>query len=194
MPRFELSDIDLLLRCRPEVSHVVDPHQGLHMHTEVAHQRGSSMPHTIVAAQPPAIVMTRVWMHEHDWLHSVYASHANQSPTFRFPDLLRLHRAGPFQHRKSGPTPAVSRDRTRPRDPGKAPRRSCHVWRRQFDELLREHRAAWNSHPNPSSSSTRSRRAALRLCVRSTPRSAGPDPGAPQLCGPRRGMDADQRG
>ncbi|MDP3614274.1 MAG: hypothetical protein Q8R98_20730, partial [Rubrivivax sp.] len=31
----------------------------------------------------------------------------------------------------------------------KAPRRSCHVWRRQFDELLREHRAAWNSHPNP---------------------------------------------
>ncbi len=46
------------------------------------------MPHTLVAAQPPAIVMTRVWMHEHDWLHSVYASHANQSPTFRFPDLL----------------------------------------------------------------------------------------------------------
>ena len=26
---------------------------------------------------------------------------------------------------------------------GSAPRRSCHVWRRQFDDLLREHRAAW---------------------------------------------------
>ncbi|MCL4736600.1 MAG: hypothetical protein KJZ81_00170 [Burkholderiaceae bacterium] len=121
----------------------------LHMHTEVAHQRGSSMPHTLVAAQPPAIVMTRVWMHEHDWLHSVYASHANQSPTFRFPDLLSacielvlsstesLARLQLFLGTELGA-----------RDP-KAPRRSCHVWRRQFDELLREHRAAWNSHPNP---------------------------------------------
>ncbi len=36
----------------------------------------------------------------------------------------------------------------RARDP-KSPRRTCHVWRRQFDELLREHRASWNSHPNP---------------------------------------------
>jgi hypothetical protein len=119
------------------------------MHTEVAHQRGSSMPHTVVAAQPPAIVMTRVWLHEHDWLHSVYASHANQSPTFRFPDLLSacielvlsstesLARLQLFLGTELGT-----------RDP-KAPRRSCHVWRRQFDELLREHRAAWNSHPNP---------------------------------------------
>ena len=107
------------------------------------------MPDAIGAAQPPAIVMTRVWMHEHDWLHSVYASHANQSPTFRFPDLLSacielvlsrtesLARLQLFLGTELGA-----------RDP-KAPRRSCHVWRRQFDELLREHRAAWNSHPNP---------------------------------------------
>ncbi len=98
------------------------------------------MPHTIVAAQPPAIVMTRVWMHEHDWLHSVYASHANQSPTFRFPDLLSacielvlsrtesLARLQLFLGTELGA-----------RDP-KAPRRSCHVWRRQFDELLRANR------------------------------------------------------
>ena len=107
------------------------------------------MPHNVVAAQPPAIVMTRVWMHEHDWLHSVYASHANQSPTFRFPDLLSacielvlsrtesLARLQLFLSTELGA-----------RDP-KSPRRTCHVWRRQFDELLREHRASWNSHPNP---------------------------------------------
>ena len=46
------------------------------------------MPHNVVAAQPPAILMTRVWLLEHDWLHSVYTSNSNQSPTFRFPDLL----------------------------------------------------------------------------------------------------------
>jgi len=107
------------------------------------------MPHTVVAAQPPAIVMTRIWLHEHDWLHSVYANHANQSPTFRFPDLLSacielalsstesLARLQLFLGTDLGA-----------RDP-KASRRSCHVWRRQFDEMLREHRAAWNSHPNP---------------------------------------------
>ena len=107
------------------------------------------MPHTVVAAQPPAIVMTRVWLHEHDWLHSVYASNSNQSPTFRFPDLLSacielvlsstesLARLQLFLSTELGA-----------RDP-RAPRRSCHVWRRQFDEMLREHRAAWNSHPNP---------------------------------------------
>ena len=37
------------------------------------------MPHNVVAAQPPAILMTRVWLLEHDWLHSVYTSNSNQS-------------------------------------------------------------------------------------------------------------------
>lgn len=126
------------------------------------------MPHTIVAAQPPAIVMTRVWMHEHDWLHSVYASHANQSPTFRFPDLLSacielvlsrtesLARLQLFLGTELGA-----------RDP-KAPRRSCHVWRRQFEELLGSTGPPGTRTRIPSSSSTRSRRAALRLCVRNT--------------------------
>ncbi len=40
-----------------------------------------------VAAQP-AIVMTRVWLPEHEWLHTVFACSENQAPTFRFPDLL----------------------------------------------------------------------------------------------------------
>jgi|JI8StandDraft_1071087.scaffolds.fasta_scaffold123607_2 hypothetical protein len=107
------------------------------------------MPPTLVAAQPPAIVMTRVWLAEHDWLHSVYASSSNHSPKFRFPDLLSACIAlvlastdamSALQRFLS--TELGARDAT-------SARRSCHVWRRQFDDLLREHRAPWNSHPNP---------------------------------------------
>jgi hypothetical protein len=107
------------------------------------------MPHTVVAAQPPAIVMTRVWLVEHDWLHSVYASSANHSPRFRFPDLLSACIA--LVLASSDAMPALQRflsTELGARDGG-TPRRSCHVWRSQFDDLLREHRAAWNSHPNP---------------------------------------------
>jgi hypothetical protein len=31
----------------------------------------------------------------------------------------------------------------------RTPRRSCDIWRTQFDLLLRAHRAAWNQFPNP---------------------------------------------
>ena len=107
------------------------------------------MPHTAVATKPPAIVMTRVWLVEHDWLHSVYASSANHSPKFRFPDLLSACIA--LVLASSDAMAALQRFLSTElgRRDGSAPRRSCHVWRRQFDELLREHRAAWNSHPNP---------------------------------------------
>ncbi|MCU0693957.1 MAG: hypothetical protein MUF54_21415 [Polyangiaceae bacterium] len=107
------------------------------------------MPHTLVAAQPPAIVMTRVWLLEHDWLHSVYASSSNQSPTFRFPDLLSACIALVLSSTESlARLQLFLSTELGARDP-KSPRRTCHVWRRQFDELLKEHRAAWNSHPNP---------------------------------------------
>lgn len=107
------------------------------------------MPPTLVTAQPPAIVMTRVWLLEHDWLHSVYASHSNQSPTFRFPDLLSACIALVLSSNESmALLQLFLRTELGTRNP-KSPRRSCHVWRHQFDDLLREHRAAWNSHPNP---------------------------------------------
>ena len=100
-------------------------------------------------SEHPETVETRLWLEEHDWLFTVLRSEGNVSPTFRFPDLLSacielvlsstesLTRLQLFLSTELGA-----------RDP-KAPRRSCHVWRRQFDEMLREHRAAWNSHPNP---------------------------------------------
>jgi hypothetical protein len=67
------------------------------------------MPHTVVAAQPPAIVMTRVWLHEHDWLHSVYANQRQPLTDLPLPrPALRLHRAGPGPAPKvDGPTPAA---------------------------------------------------------------------------------------
>ncbi|MBX9794755.1 MAG: hypothetical protein K2Y02_10705 [Burkholderiaceae bacterium] len=119
----------------------------MHTHQE-AFLRGSTMRQPFVAAQP-AIVMTRVWLPEHEWLHSVFSCSENQSPTFRFPDLLSACVALVL-----GDSEATSRLRRflitelSIRDP-KSPRRTCHLWQRQFDDLLREHRAPWNSHPNP---------------------------------------------
>lgn len=102
----------------------------------------------IVAAQP-AIVMSRVWLPEHEWLHTVFACSENQSPTFRFPDLLSacvtlaladLESIARLQHFLIAELSM--------RDP-RSPRRTCHLWQHQFDDLLKEHRAPWNSHPNP---------------------------------------------
>jgi hypothetical protein len=105
------------------------------------------MPQPAVAQ--PAIVMTRLWLPEHDWLHEAFASADNHSPRFRFPDLLSacvslaladaraLHALRKFLHADLSA-----------RDPA-CPRRSCHLWRAQFDEVLLQHRAAWNSHPHP---------------------------------------------
>ena len=46
------------------------------------------MPPTLVAAQPPAIVMTRVWLAEHDCLHSVYERTSNNWRMFDFADWM----------------------------------------------------------------------------------------------------------
>lgn len=101
-----------------------------------------------VAAQP-ATVQTRVWLPEHQWLHSVFSSDQNRVPTFRFVDLfsacVSLALSEPDAHARLHHflvTELVSRDL-------KSPRRTCHVWQRQFDTLLKAYRAPWNSHPNP---------------------------------------------
>lgn len=97
----------------------------------------------------PAIVMTRVWLPEHEWLHAAFGSTENQAPTFRFPDLLSacvslaLADAAGLARLQHWLHTELSE-----RDP-KCARRSCHVWRRQYEELLDQHRAAWNLHPNP---------------------------------------------
>ncbi|WP_374365203.1 hypothetical protein [Piscinibacter sp.] len=101
-----------------------------------------------VAAQP-AIVMTRVWLPEHEWLHTVFACSENQAPTFRFPDLLSACVA--LTLADSEGIARLQRfliTELSTRDP-KSPRRTCHLWQTQFDDLLKEHRAPWNSHPNP---------------------------------------------
>lgn len=106
------------------------------------------MRQAFVAAQP-AIIMTRVWLPEHEWLHTVFSSAKNQSPTFRFPDLLSacvaltLGNADRVNDLRLFLVTELST-----RNP-KSPRRTCHLWRDQFDELLQAHRAPWNSHPNP---------------------------------------------
>ena len=101
-----------------------------------------------VAAQP-AIVMTRVWLPEHDWLHTVFACSENQAPTYRFPDLLSACVALVLAQVESiAQLQQFLITELSTRDP-KCPRRTCHVWNRQFDDLLAAHRAPWNSHPNP---------------------------------------------
>lgn len=93
--------------------------------------------------------MTRVWLPEHAWLHEAFSSGSNQAPTFRFPDLLSacvslvladasgLELLQRFLHSELSARDAAT------------PRRTCHIWRAQFDALLEQHRAAWNLHPHP---------------------------------------------
>jgi hypothetical protein len=42
------------------------------------------------ASEAQAVIETRLWLDEHDWLYSLLHSKDNVSPTFRFPDVPRL--------------------------------------------------------------------------------------------------------
>lgn len=94
-------------------------------------------------------VQSRVWIDEHDWLHTVFKSPDNTSPKFRFPDLLSA-----CVSLALGDDASEERlveylvNRLTLRDP-KTERRSCDLWTPQYERLLVAHRASWNSFPNP---------------------------------------------
>lgn len=95
------------------------------------------------------IVQTRVWLREHEWLYSIMKSPRNTGPKFRFPDLLAACVTLAFA------TPATqerlitflrSELLLRKQEPH---RRTCDIWKPQFDLLMTAHRNEWNRFPNP---------------------------------------------
>jgi hypothetical protein len=102
------------------------------------------------ARQADAIVETRLWLDEYDWLFALLSNEKNVSPTFRFPDLISACVS----------IALTSEDASERifgflgeylvlRDPLN-PRRRESIWRAQYDLLLALQRSPANRHPNPN--------------------------------------------
>jgi len=94
-------------------------------------------------------VQTGLWIEEHDWLFSVFKSPENHSPKFRLPDLLSAC-VSLAVGCEDGQRRLLDYLETRltARDPGTR-RRSCDIWRAQFEQVMQAHQAPWNRFPNP---------------------------------------------
>ena len=107
------------------------------------------MTHATARDERLCTVQTRVWIEEHEWLYGVFKSARNTSPRFRLPDLLSgcvsLAITGDDDHERLA---QFVQKRLTSRDP-RTERRSCDIWRMQFEQLMRAHRAPWNRFPNP---------------------------------------------
>lgn len=108
------------------------------------------MPELIDGVQRTAdIVQTSVWLAEHEWLYGVMKSPHNSCPKFRIPDLLAACVTLAFASQESQEhLITFLRSDFILRTPGK-PRRSCDIWKQQFDMLMTAHRADWNRFPHP---------------------------------------------
>ncbi|MDZ5455063.1 hypothetical protein [Azohydromonas lata] len=108
------------------------------------------MPKQIDGADRAAdIVQTSLWLREHEWLYSVMKSPRNTCPKFRIPDLLAACVTLAFssdvsQHQLI----TYLRSELLLRQPEKT-RRSCDIWKSQFDLLMTAHRDDWNRFPHP---------------------------------------------
>ena len=97
----------------------------------------------------PSTVQTRVWVDEHDWLFEIFKSARNTAPRFRLSDLLSACISITLRDSISQRDLICYLDQQLTSRNPRTERRTCHVFSRQFDQLLAAHRAAWNSAPNP---------------------------------------------
>ena len=111
-----------------------------------------------------AVIETRLWLDEHDWLYSLLHSKDNVSPTFRFPDLISASVSLVFTHQDAPAlifqflgTELVLRS-------PQTPRRREAMWRRQYQLLLDLQRSPANRHPNPKFQLDQLTTACVSLC------------------------------
>lgn len=96
-----------------------------------------------------ATVQTRVWLQEHEWLHEIFRSSRNTAPRFRLSDLLSACISIALASREAErQLVAYLDEQLTLRDP-RTQRRTCNVFKVQFDQLLNAHRASWNREPHP---------------------------------------------
>ncbi|MDA8255285.1 MAG: hypothetical protein M0Z99_06560 [Betaproteobacteria bacterium] len=111
-----------------------------------------------------AVIETRLWLDEHDWLYSLLHSKDNVSPTFRFPDLISASVSLVFTHQDAPAlifqflgTELVLRS-------PQTPRRREAMWRQQYQLLLDLQRSPANRHPNPKFQLDQLTTACVSLC------------------------------
>ncbi|OIQ99318.1 hypothetical protein GALL_187290 [mine drainage metagenome] len=116
------------------------------------------------ASEAQAVIETRLWLDEHDWLYSLLHSKDNVSPTFRFPDLISASVSLVFTHPDAPArifqflgTELVLRS-------PQTPRRREAMWRQQYQLLLDLQRSPANRHPNPKFQLDQLTTACVSLC------------------------------
>jgi hypothetical protein len=94
-------------------------------------------------------VQTRVWLEEHEWLHEIFRSSLNTTPRFRLSDLLSACISIALASRDSERALVAYLDGQLTRRDPRTPRRTCHMFKAQFEQLITAHRASWNREPHP---------------------------------------------
>ena len=130
--------------------------------TPTPHPRNGSSP--LADHNPQAVIETRLWLEEHDWLYCLLRSTDNVSPTFRFPDLISASVSLVFSHPHA---PARILEflgiELILRSP-QTPRRRESMWRQQYQLLLELQRSPANRHPNPKFQLDQLTTACVALC------------------------------
>ncbi|WOB11143.1 hypothetical protein [Piscinibacter gummiphilus] len=107
------------------------------------------MPALIDRDTHESTVQIRVWVDEHDWLHSVFRSPRNTAPRFRLGDLLSASITIALRDAERQKSLVSYLDEEFSTRDQRTERRTVHVWQAQFDLLQTAHRASWNAAPNP---------------------------------------------
>lgn len=107
------------------------------------------MPALIDRDTHASTVQIRVWIDEHDWLHSVFKSPRNTAPRFRLCDLLSASISIALRDADRQKSLVSYLDEEFSARDQRTERRTVHVWQTQFNQLQAAHRGSWNAEPNP---------------------------------------------
>lgn len=112
----------------------------------------------------PDTIETRLWLEEHQWLHSLLRDAANVSPTFRMPDLVSACVSLVFLHDNAATRIFGFLGSVLVLRPPLTPRRRESLWRAQYELLLAVQRSPANRHPNPKFQLDQLTTACVALC------------------------------
>lgn len=92
---------------------------------------------------------TRLYLDEHGWLYALTQSAHNQSPAFRFPDLVSACVSQVFQTRDADARIFRYLHAVMTRRGIDTPRRQTDLWRPHYEQLIALQRSAANQYPHP---------------------------------------------
>ena len=119
---------------------------------------------TVIDADAPETIETRLWQDEHEWLYALLRSSANVGPSFRFPDLISACVSLVFLHADAADRIFAFLGTQLVLRPPHTPRRRESMWRAQYDLLLALQRSPANRHPHPNFQLDQLTTACVALC------------------------------